>query len=50
MMPKGEDLFAAVAAERLAARAPLADRLRPTRLDEVVGQQHLLGAGAPLRA
>ena len=49
-MPKGEDLFAAVAAERLAARAPLADRLRPTRLDEIVGQQHLLGAGAPLRA
>ena len=50
MMPKGEDLFAAVAAERLASRAPLADRLRPTRLDEIVGQQRLLGAGAPLRA
>ena len=49
-MPKGEDLFASVAAERLASRAPLADRLRPTRLDEVVGQQHLLGPGAPLRA
>jgi putative ATPase len=49
-VPKGEDLFAAMAAERLAARAPLADRLRPTRLDEVVGQRHLLGPGAPLRA
>jgi putative ATPase len=49
-VPKSEDLFAAVAAERLATRAPLADRLRPTRLDEVVGQQHLLGDGAPLRA
>jgi putative ATPase len=44
-----EDLFAAAAAERLARRAPLAARLRPTGLDEVVGQQHLLGPGKPLR-
>ncbi len=29
--------------------APLAERLRPRHLDEVVGQQHLLGAGRPLR-
>ncbi|HEV3227212.1 MAG TPA: replication-associated recombination protein A [Acidimicrobiales bacterium] len=49
-MPKGDDLFASVAAERLAARAPLADRLRPTRLDDVVGQQRLLAPGAPLRS
>ena len=28
---------------------PLADRLRPARLDEVVGQDHLLDAGAPLK-
>ncbi len=28
---------------------PLADRLRPTRLDEIVGQDHLLGPGKPLR-
>jgi len=28
---------------------PLADRLRPTVLDEYVGQTHLLGVGAPLR-
>jgi putative ATPase len=27
---------------------PLADRLRPARLDEVVGQEHLLGEGGPL--
>ena len=27
---------------------PLADRLRPTHLDEVVGQSHLLGEKAPL--
>ena len=29
--------------------APLAERLRPRTLDEVVGQQHLLGSGKPLR-
>lgn len=32
-----------------AAVAPLAVRLRPRNLDEVVGQPHLLGAGSPLR-
>jgi putative ATPase len=32
-----------------AARAPLAERLRPRTLDEVIGQQHLLGPGKPLR-
>jgi putative ATPase len=29
--------------------APLADRLRPQQLDQVIGQRHLLGAGRPLR-
>ncbi|WP_396592932.1 replication-associated recombination protein A [Brevundimonas sp. R86498] len=29
--------------------APLADRLRPASLDEVVGQDHLLGEGGPIR-
>jgi len=43
------DLFANAASDRLARRAPLADRLRPTRLDDVVGQDHLLGPGRPLR-
>lgn len=28
---------------------PLADRMRPETLDAVVGQEHLLGEGAPLR-
>ena len=32
-----------------AGDAPLAERLRPKSLDEVVGQQHLLGPGKPLR-
>ena len=43
------DLFTSAATDRLARRAPLADRLRPTRLDDVVGQEHLLGPGRPLR-
>lgn len=30
-------------------QAPLAERLRPQSLDQVVGQSHLLGAGKPLR-
>ena len=29
--------------------APLAEALRPKSIDDVVGQQHLLGAGKPLR-
>jgi len=29
--------------------APLAERLRPHTLDEVIGQRHLLGPGKPLR-
>ena len=28
---------------------PLADELRPTSLDDVVGQKHILGEGKPLR-
>ncbi len=44
-----EDLFSAAAAEALDAVAPLAARMRPRSLDEVVGQDHLLGTGAPLR-
>ncbi|MFJ6675616.1 replication-associated recombination protein A [Actinosynnema sp. NPDC091369] len=36
-------------AARIAANAPLAVRMRPRTLDEVVGQDHLLGPGAPLR-
>jgi putative ATPase len=45
-----DDLFSGAAAERLSARAPLASRLRPHTLDDIVGQQHLVGPGAPLRA
>ena len=36
-------------ADAVSSAAPLAERMRPRTLDEVVGQQHLLAAGAPLR-
>ena len=35
--------------ENLIQDAPLAERLRPQTLDEVIGQTHLLGPGKPLR-
>ena len=41
------DLFAASGLSESAPR-PLADRLRPARLADVVGQDHLIGADAPL--
>ena len=47
--PMADDLFAAAVEERLERRAPLAARLRPRTLDEVVGQEQLLGPGRPLR-
>ena len=31
------------------SHAPLADRMRPTTLDEIVGQEHILGQGKVLR-
>ncbi|HEX7761358.1 MAG TPA: replication-associated recombination protein A [Caulobacteraceae bacterium] len=42
------DLFEAAGLTPEAPR-PLADRLRPQTLDEVVGQEHLLGPGGPIR-
>ncbi len=43
------DLFDSHGADALARRAPLAERLRPKSLDQVVGQNHLTGPGGPLR-
>jgi putative ATPase len=43
------DLFSQAADEAAQATAPLAARMRPRTLDEVVGQGHLLAPGAPLR-
>ncbi|ONH53396.1 recombinase RarA [Frankia sp. CcI49] len=42
-------LFDADVTDTLAASGPLAARLRPRSLDEVVGQRHLLAEGSPLR-
>ena len=44
-----DSLFADRARRDLAQRQPLATRLRPRTLDGIVGQDHLLGPGAPLR-
>ena len=35
--------------EGVASTVPLAERLRPQHIDDVVGQRHLLAAGRPLR-
>ncbi|MFN2588127.1 MAG: replication-associated recombination protein A [Actinomycetota bacterium] len=44
------DLFDNALEERFAEYAPLAARMRPRTLDEIVGQRHLLGEGKALRA
>ncbi len=43
------DLFEAHRKEQLASRAPLATRMRPRNLDELVGQEHVVGPGTLLR-
>src|SRR5205809_98496 len=44
-----DDLFTSAAEDRAVEVAPLALRMRPRTLDEVVGQDHLLTPGSPLR-
>jgi putative ATPase len=43
------DLFSDAADQRLPEVAPLALRLRPQRLEDFVGQEHVLGKGSALR-
>ncbi|HZK87340.1 MAG TPA: replication-associated recombination protein A [Syntrophomonas sp.] len=43
------DLFSTSDAKRKESSAPLAWRMRPSSLDEVVGQEHIVGQGSPLR-
>src|ERR1700745_1161313 len=43
-MSQPRDLFSATGE----VNVPLAERLRPTRVEDMVGQQHLLGEGKPL--
>ncbi len=52
MIPRKDqdNLFESALRDQLAKQAPLADRLRPKTLDDIVGQPHLLGPGRPLRA
>ncbi|GAB4550659.1 MAG: hypothetical protein OHK0023_16870 [Anaerolineae bacterium] len=46
--PQG-DLFAPLSAQQTAANAPLAERMRPRRFSEYVGQEHIVGEGKLLR-
>ena len=48
--PLPEDLFSVAVEERLRRQSPLAARLRPRTLDDIVGQDELVGPGRPLRA
>ena len=48
MSVTSQDLFGSSSMISDAPR-PLADRLRPANLDEVVGQDHLLGEDGPIR-
>jgi putative ATPase len=43
------DLFDHAMQERMQREAPLADRMRPQTLDEIVGQDHIIGEGCLLR-
>ncbi len=46
---QGASLFDAAEQEAALAAAPLAVRMRPRGLDEVIGQRHLTGEGTPFR-
>ena len=43
------DLFDASLQDQLRSQAPLAARMRPQTLDDIVGQQHIIGKGTLLR-
>ena len=43
------DLFDASLHDQLRSQAPLAARMRPQTLDDIVGQQHIIGKGTLLR-
>jgi putative ATPase len=45
--PLGDNLHGDLASD---PKRPLAERMRPDKLDEFVGQEHILGEGKPLRA
>ena len=43
------DLFDHAMQERMQNESPLADRMRPQNLDEIIGQDHIIGEGRLLR-
>ena len=43
------DLFSSAADDQLRSLGPLAARLRPHSIDDIIGQEELLGQGRPLR-
>jgi putative ATPase len=43
------DLFDHAMQERMQTESPLADRMRPQTLDEIIGQDHIIGEGRLLR-
>ncbi len=43
------DLFDHAMQERMQNESPLADRMRPQTLDEIIGQDHIIGEGRLLR-
>lgn len=43
------DLFTHAMEERMQNEAPLAARMRPRTLDEIIGQEHIIGEGRLLR-
>ncbi len=48
-MDERGDLFAAASMDEMERNAPLAARMRPRNLDEISGQDHILGKGCLLR-
>ncbi len=44
-----EELFTSKTSETQGHNPPLADRMRPKTIDEILGQEHILGKNAPLR-
>jgi len=47
--PESTDLFEISARDAMLSEAPLAARMRPTSLEEFVGQEHIIGPGKLLR-
>jgi len=45
-----QNLFSEASQDASGARAPLAERMRPRDLDEIVGQEEIVGPGTALRA